>query len=123
MNITNVLGNLCKNVEKKTSKNGVEFYTMSVADNQMGDAVIFWDIIMFNKISDKFLACLTKGSAVVVTGQVNPLRTYEKNDGTTGTAMSLTASAISFSPFKSKPEDGAAPAPAQQAAPQENMPF
>ena len=123
MNTIQLLGNMTRNIEKKTSKNGVEFYTFTVADNQRDKSCTFWNCICFEKLSDKFVSFLTKGSAVVVTGEVSTPKTYEKKDGSHAVDISVTVKEVRFSPFKSaaKPEDAVPQAHPVEKDP--NMPF
>lgn len=99
---TTISGNLGADPELRFTKSGVAFLKLRVAvtdrkkqaDGTWADGDTLWmDVSAWNNLAENAAESLTKGSRVVVTGNLKP-RTFEKKDGTTGTAIELEATDI-----------------------------
>lgn len=100
MNRLTIIGNLCQNLELRTTSQGVNVCTFTVAVNRRNakegqpDADFFrvsaWRLLGEN--CNKFL---TKGRKVCVVGPVS-VRTYQANDGTTRAQLEVTAEDVEF---------------------------
>jgi single-strand DNA-binding protein len=64
------------------------------ADGTWADGETLWmDVSAWNTLAENAAESLSKGSRVIVTGDLEP-RTFQKQDGTTGNAIELKASDI-----------------------------
>ena len=97
-----ISGYLGADPELRFTKSGVAFLKMRVgvskrtkqADGTWTDGDTLWmDVSAWNTLAENAAESLAKGSRVIVTGDLEP-RTFEKKDGTTGTAIELKASDI-----------------------------
>jgi single-strand DNA-binding protein len=94
-----ISGYLGADPELRFTKNGVAFLKMRVgvskrikqADGTWTDGETLWmDVSAWGTLAENGAESLAKGSRVIVTGDLEP-RTFEKKDGTTGTAIELKA--------------------------------
>lgn len=99
---TTISGNLGADPELRFTKSGVAFVKLRVAvtdrkkqaDGTWTDGDTLWmDVSAWNNLAENAAESLTKGSRVVVTGNLKP-RSFEKKDGTIGTAIELEATDI-----------------------------
>lgn len=95
-----ISGYLGADPELRFTKNGVAFLKMRVgvskrtkqADGTWADGDTLWmDVSAWGTLAENGAESLAKGSRIIVTGDLEP-RTFEKKDGTTGTAIELKAS-------------------------------
>ena len=99
---TTISGNLGADPELRFTKSGVAFVKLRVAvterkkqaDGTWTDGDTLWmDVSAWNNLAENCAESLSKGSRVIVTGNLKP-RTFEKKDGTIGTAIELEATDI-----------------------------
>lgn len=99
---TVISGNLGGDPELRFTKNGVAFSKMRVAvterkklaDGSWADGDTTWlDVTAWGTLAENITESLVKGSRVVVVGKLKQ-RTFERADGTNGTAMELEASDV-----------------------------
>ena len=97
-----ITGNVVADPELRVIASGKSIATFTVvaskakkqADGTWTDGDTLWmDVSAWNNLAENSAESLTKGSRVVVTGNLKP-RTFEKKDGTTGTAIELEATDI-----------------------------
>jgi single-strand DNA-binding protein len=95
-------GHLGKDPETRFSPNGVKITTFSIATNQRKgkEEVTTWvRVVIWSDRFDKMLPYLKKGSAVIVSGSMNPPSSYTDKEGRTQISLEITADDIQFSPF------------------------
>lgn len=108
MNNIQIIGNSCKDPEAKILDNGTKITTINLASNiyKKGEnTTMFFRVSIFGNQYDKFLEYVKKGSSLVVTGQLQEVRTYEAKDGAWKASLDVIANSISFNPSSSKKED------------------
>ena len=100
MNIITLTGNLGKDNEMKHLQNGTAFLNNSVGvrsnSKVNGEYITSWfNISVFGKGAEIFNQYTHKGSKVFLSGEVR-VRTYQKNDGTTGVSVDLHVNNFEF---------------------------
>jgi single-strand DNA-binding protein len=125
MNVLTVSGNLGRDAEVKTvGQSTVTQFSVAARSGYGDKQSTFWiNCAAWNK--DKLAQYLTRGTFVVVSGELN-IREYEKKDGSKGQSTDLRVNTITLGP-KSSTE----PAPASTGGgtakygtdPNEVMPF
>jgi len=88
-----LMGHLGKDPETRTSERGTTYTTFSMAanyKNQGEDITTWFNVTCFGHSSNFVNNYLKKGSAVYVSGELQP-RTYSKKDGTNGTSLDVKA--------------------------------
>jgi single-strand DNA-binding protein len=97
-----ISGNLGADPELRFTKSGAAFVKLRVAvtdrkkqaDGTWTDGDTLWmDVSAWNGLAENAAESLSKGSRVIVHGNLKP-RTFEKKDGTIGTAIELEATDI-----------------------------
>jgi single-stranded DNA-binding protein len=86
-----VYGNIATNLERKSSKNGTEYFVCRLAENTgKGEArqTTWYDVIAF--INPLEAELLGKGQFVKVTGRIQA-KVYQKRDGAYAAALELIA--------------------------------
>jgi single-strand DNA-binding protein len=116
-----LVGNLGRDPEMRYIPSGAAVTSFSMAtsekwtgqDGQKQERTIWWRISVFGKMGEVCNEYLKKGSKVLVEGRMtadpktgNP-RTFQRQDGTTGTSFEVTASAVKF--LSSRGETGGGP--------------
>lgn len=112
-----VLGNIGADAERRETQNGTPYLTFTVADSRSKqNAAGEWETVntTWRRVStfkgvDYMAARLVKGARVVVTGS-EELRTWDKEDGTKGYSLDVTAHSIDV---VSAPNGTGAPAQVQ----------
>ncbi len=97
-----VAGHLGKDPETRFTPSGQKVTTFSIATNQRKgkeDVTIWVRVTIWGDRFDKILPYLKKGSAVIVTGRMNPPSSYTDKEGRTQVSLEVTAEMIEFSPF------------------------
>lgn len=99
MNVFTVTGRLGRDAQTYEAKNGEKFYTFSLADSKKirGEEKTTWyDIMVFsNRQIDGMIPYLKKGSAVVVTGELEAeIRTG--NDNVQRLSLTVRADRVTF---------------------------
>jgi single-strand DNA-binding protein len=108
MNTVSIVGNLVHDIELKTSVNGKHFATFSVAVNREVNGekqVSYFDCTVWGDQAANAAESLGKGDRIMVFGGLTQ-RTFERKDGTKGSAVELRVSEIgpSLTWAKAKPE-------------------
>ncbi len=102
MFIVHIAGNLGKDPETRFTPSGQKVTTFNMAVNQRKgkeDVTIWVRVTIWGDRFDKMLSYLKKGSAVIVTGRMNPPSSYTDKEGRTQISLDITAEMIEFSPF------------------------
>jgi single-strand DNA-binding protein len=102
MFIVHIAGHLGKDPETRFTPSGQKVTTFSIATNQRKgkeDVTIWVRVTVWGDRFDKLISYLKKGSAVIVTGRMNPPSSYTDKEGRTQITLEITAEMIEFSPF------------------------
>jgi single-strand DNA-binding protein len=114
MNKIILIGNLTKDPELRTTPNGVNVCTFTIAvnrrfGNQQGEKQAdFFRINAWRQLADNCSKYLAKGRKVGVAGELQA-RTYEAKDGTTRISLDVDAEEVEF--LSPKGEPAASPMP------------
>ena len=117
MNKVFIVGNLTRDPELRTVRDGIAVCSFTVAVNRRNrgaeagqpDADYF-RVTAWRGLGENCSRYLAKGRKVAVTGTIS-VSTYTANDGSTRASMDVTAEDVEF---LSPKNEGAAPAPAQE---------
>lgn len=113
-----IAGHLGKDPETRFTPSGQKVTTFSIATNQRKgkeDVTIWVRVTIWGDRFDKILPYLKKGSAVIVTGRMNPPSSYTDKEGRTQISLEVTAEMIEFSPFGKTDREGQTGTQAGQA--------
>jgi len=105
-----LVGNLGRDPEMRYTPSGAAVTNFSMAtsekwtgqDGQPQERTIWWRVSVFGKSGEACNEYLKKGSKVLVEGRMNAdpktgnPRTFQRQDGTTGTSFEVTALAVKF---------------------------
>lgn len=107
MNKIILTGRLTKDVDVKYTQNGkcVALFSMAVNGFKKED-VYFFNIVAWNKTAELCGNYLTKGSKVLIEGQLTT-RSYENNSGSKKTVTEIIASNVEFLESKKQNEQQA----------------
>lgn len=108
MNTITLIGNCTRDPESKILDNSTKITTLNIASNiyKKGENIVmYYRISIFGNQYDKFLEYVKKGSALVVTGQLQEVKTYQAKDGEWKASLDIVANSINFNPSSSKRED------------------
>ena len=107
MNKVILTGRLTKDVDVKYTQNGkcVALFSMAVNGLKKED-VYFFNIVAWNKTAELCGNYLTKGSKVLIEGQLTT-RSYEDNSGSKKTVTEIIASNVEFLESKKQNEQQA----------------
>ncbi len=97
-----IAGHLGKKPETRFTPSGQKVTNFSIATNHRKgkEEITVWvKIVMWGDRFDKILSYMDKGTAVIVTGRMNPPSTYTDKEGRTQCNLEVTAEMIEFSPF------------------------
>ena len=110
MNKIFLIGNLTGDPELRTTPNGINVCTMTIAVNRRFSSnrddrqTDFFRITAWRQLGETCSRFLSKGRKVAVIGELSA-RTYEAKDGTTRVSLEVTADEVEFL----SPRDGGAP--------------
>jgi single-strand DNA-binding protein len=133
MNNLTVSGRLGRDPELRSTQSGQSVCNFSLAVNRFkkDDPPIWFDVSVWGAQGENVNRFLSKGSEAVIAGEVD-VRTYQKNDGTTGVSLTINARQVTFVGGRSDndgggsngfaPQAAQAPAPAQAPA-DDDIPF
>jgi single-strand DNA-binding protein len=101
MTIVTIVGNVARDPELRFGSNGGNaFAKFSVAVNRRkkkGDdyeeLTSFFDVLCFGEQAENVASCITKGTRVVVTGQLD-IEDWETKDGKKGRTVQITADEV-----------------------------
>lgn len=91
-----VTGNLTRDPELKYSNSGealVKFGLASTRRVKDRETTSFYDVVAFGKVAENVQESLSRGDAVIVNGRLE-VRSYERKDGTQGTAVEVIANDV-----------------------------
>lgn len=101
MNRLTIIGNVTRDPELRSTPNGVNVCSFTVAvnrrrtqDGQQPEAD-FFNVSAWRQLGENCAKFLRKGSKVCVIGSVS-VRTFSRNDGTAGASMEVLASEVEF---------------------------
>ena len=109
MNRTTIMGYLGAEPEERFTEQGQKLIRLRIADSQWkkgGTETIWWNATYWG--DHPLIKHMKKGSAVIVTGEVEPPRVYTDREGQPRSSADLRVSDISFSPFGKKEEGASA---------------
>ena len=97
MNKVFIIGRLTKEPELRTTPNGVNVATMSVAVTRRmnREQADFFNVIAWRGLADNCAKYLVKGQQIAVAGELRT-RSYEANDGSKRYLMEIQADDIEF---------------------------
>ena len=103
MIIVQVAGRLGTDVETRVTPDGTKVSTLRLATNiRRGnrDETVWWRITLWGDRWDKMLPYLTKGSALIVVGEMQKApEIYNNRDGQPQISLEIRADIVKFSPF------------------------
>jgi single-strand DNA-binding protein len=99
-----LVGNLGRDPEMRYTPSGVPVASFSVAtskryqsqDGQWQDKTIWFRVTAWRKTAETVSQYLTKGSKVLIVGELEEPRTYVDKDGNTQVSLEVTAQTIRF---------------------------
>lgn len=109
MIVVQIAGHLGRDPESRFTSSGQKVTSFSVATNTKKggqDITTWYRITLWGERFDKMLSYLKKGSAVFVTGTLQPPEIYTRQDGTQAISLDITGEMISFSPFGRPNQEG-----------------
>lgn len=100
MNSINLIGNLTRDPESRTTQSGKQVVTMNIAVNRKfkregQPEADFFRVIVFDKIAENCMNYLAKGRKIAVTGHVQT-GSYEDNNGIKRNTFDVLSSDIQF---------------------------
>lgn len=100
MNNLTIIGNLTKKPELRTTTNGINVCTFTVAANRRKKTegqpdADFFNITAWRQLGENCAKFLDKGRKVCVVGPVS-VRTFTRNDGTFGASLDVEAKDVEF---------------------------
>ncbi len=125
MNSIFLIGNLCRDPELRTTPNGINLTTFTIAVNGRGkDAdTTYFRITAWRQLAENCSRFLEKGKKVAVLGSIS-LNTYTKKDGTSGASLEVNADQVEFLSPKDAAEQPKPPADGFiQVDDQDDLPF
>ena len=124
MNKLTIIGNLTKDPELRTTPSGINVCSFTVAVNRRvkpdeDPQADFFNVTAWRALGENCSKYLAKGRKVCIVGPVS-IRTYSRQDGSTGASMDVTADDVEFlSPKGQNDNQQTTQAPRQtQQAPQ-----
>lgn len=103
MNNLLIAGHLGKDPDVRFTASGQKVTSFSVAVNHRRggkeETTIWIRVTVWGDRFDKLIAYLKKGSAVIVTGELQPPSSYLDKEGRQQFSLEMTAESIKFSPF------------------------
>jgi single-strand DNA-binding protein len=98
VNSLKITGNVGKDPVSRVTKSGKEMATFSLAHSTGKDdqkTTIWFDVLAFDDLAAQVSETVRKGSRVLVEGRFS-IETYEKRDGSQGTAYKVLANSVVF---------------------------
>jgi single-strand DNA-binding protein len=123
MNKVFIVGNLTRDPELRSTRDGISVCSFTVAVNRRvrnaeagQPEADFFRVSAWRGLGENCAKYLAKGRKVAVTGSVS-VSTYTGNDGNTRASLEVTADDVEFLTPRGEVGDVPAPAPRAQAAP------
>ncbi len=99
-----IVGNLGRDPEMRYTSTGIPVTSFSVAttrkwtgqDGQQQEKTVWFRVSAWRKQAELANQYLTKGSKVLILGEIDEPRTYTANDGTVRASLEVTANTIRF---------------------------
>lgn len=97
---TTIVGNVTRDPELRYAQTGTAILTLGVAVNHRRQVNGEWetetsfvDVTCFKELAENLAESVVKGTRIIATGRLQ-VRTYERRDGATGTAVEVIADAV-----------------------------
>ncbi len=119
MNQIIITGNLTADPESRFTPSGAQVTAFGVAvnkrwkskDGQQQEKVTFFRVSAWNTLAEVCEKYLAKGAKVLVVGEMEAARGYQRQDGEIGASLELTANSVEFlTPINSTDNNAAPPA-------------
>jgi single-strand DNA-binding protein len=104
LNQLTILGNLGGDPELRYTPDGKAVTNLSVAvtrawpdqskDTGWAEETVWFRVDCWDQLAERVAERAKKGDAVLVTGRVKPVRTYSRQDGTTGASLEVRAQGV-----------------------------
>lgn len=108
MNLIQLMGRLGADAETRFTPSGQKVTTLRIACNSKRggeEETIWYRVTLWSDRWDKLLPYLTKGSAVIVHGELRKPEVYTDRNGNPAVSMDVTADSIRFNPFGGRNQD------------------
>ena len=120
MNRLTIIGNLSRDPEMRTTRDGIKVCSFTVAVNRrrregQNQEADFFRVSAWRQLGETCEKYLTKGRKVAVVGSVS-CSTYQGNDGKTRATLEVTADDVEFLSPKEQPQENTANAVTSQPA-------
>ncbi len=102
MNYLIIAGHLGSDPEVRFTSTGKKVTTIRVATNSRKanvDETIWWRVTIWGEQFDKIIPYFKKGSAIVVSGDIQKPEIFTDREGKQQISLNITANHIQFSPF------------------------
>jgi single-strand DNA-binding protein len=102
MIIVEIAGHLGADVETRVTPDGQKVSTIRVATNvRKGgrDETVWWRVSLWGDRWDKLLSYLTKGTGVIVIGEMQKPEIFNNRDGQPQVSLDIRGELLRFSPF------------------------
>lgn len=102
MIIIEIAGHLGSDVETRVTPDGTKVSTLRVATNvrKSGrDETVWWRVTLWGERWDKMLQYLTKGTALIIIGEMQKPEIFTNRDGQPQVSLDIRADIVKFSPF------------------------
>ena len=108
MNSVNLIGNICKDLELKSTNSGKSVCSFNLAVKRpfTRDVTDFLTVVCWNKQAENLVKFCGKGSRIGISG-VLTTRTYEDSDGNKRTVYEVVANEVEFCGGKSEGQNNA----------------
>ena len=101
MAVVTMIGNVVRDPELRFgNNNNTQYARFSIAvnrkkkrGNDLEDVTSYFDVVCFNEMAENVATSITKGTRVIVVGNLD-VTTYEAKDGTTKTQVQITADEV-----------------------------
>lgn len=95
INSVNIVGRSTKDVELKTTANGTNLATISLAVNYTDDLTSYFDVVCFGKTAENVAKYVKKGKQVIVSGRLQR-RKWQTKEGENRYAVEIIANQVQF---------------------------
>ena len=102
MMFVQIAGRLGADPETRFAPSGQKIITFRMAVNvrrKGQDKTVWWRVTVFGDRFDRMVPYWKKGSALIVSGSMNPPEKYQNREGSTEFSLEIVASEIIFNPF------------------------
>lgn len=99
MNTVNLMGNIGKDIELKTTPSGKSVCSFSLAVRRTKDVTDWINVVAWEKTAEMIANNFSKGSKIAITGSIQT-RNYEDKQGNKRTAVDVVADRVFFTESK-----------------------